>query len=296
MAKITVVINTLNEELNIAYAITSVKKLADEIIVVDMKSDDDTVKIAREHGAKIFLHRKSGYVEPARNFAIAKASGDWILVLDADERIMPSLSKKLRLIANSNESSDYYAIPRKNKIFGKWMKHSRWWPDYNIRFFKKGHVNWTNRIHGAPETLGTGADIPAKEKYAIVHEHYSSIDQYVIRMNRYTSIQSKNKLDDGYRFIWQDLITKPSGEFFSRYFFGNGYKDGLHGLAVASLQAFSEMVLYLKLWQSDNYRQQDLEISDVIKLQKRTVRDLYYWQADTLGGIINKIKRRFKLP
>ncbi len=116
-------------------AIVSVKKLASEIVVVDMHSDDDTQKIAKKLGAKVFTHKRTGYVEPARNFAIGKATGEWILILDTDEKVSKILADRLKQISADDNSADYYRLPRKNIIFGKWIKHSRWWPDYNIRFF-----------------------------------------------------------------------------------------------------------------------------------------------------------------
>lgn len=135
MTKISVVINTLNEEDNLPRALASVKKFADEIVVVDMKSDDKTVDIAKKAGAKVYEYKRIGYVEPARNFAIGKATGKWILIIDADEQLPGSLVKELKKIVK-NPSANYYRLPRKNLIFGKWVKHSRWWPDYNIRFFQ----------------------------------------------------------------------------------------------------------------------------------------------------------------
>src|SRR3989344_3276878 len=137
MPKISVVINTLNEEANLPRALASVKSFANEIVVVDMMSDDKTVEIAKKAGAKVYEFKRVGYVEPARNFAISKAEGDWIFILDADEELTASLSRELSKIAK-NGSADYVRVPRKNMIFGKWVEHSRWWPDYNIRFFKKG--------------------------------------------------------------------------------------------------------------------------------------------------------------
>ena len=145
MTKISVVINTLNEEKNLPRALASVKKFADEIVVVDMKSDDKTVEIAKKAGAKVYEYKRVGYVEPARNFAIGKATGKWILIIDADERLPGSLVKKLKEIVK-NPSANYYRLPRKNLIFGKWVKHSRWWPDYNIRFFQKEFVSWSEII------------------------------------------------------------------------------------------------------------------------------------------------------
>ena len=298
MNKIAVVINTFREEANIEEAIKSAKKIADEIVVVDMHSDDKTVEIAKKTGAKVYLHENTDYVEPARNFAVSKATMPWVFVLDADERIGDALAKKLKEIAK-NPKADYYTVPRKNVIFGKWMRQSRWWPDYNVRFLKKGHVYWTEKIHGVPQTDGAGADLEAKEAYAIEHYHYDNLEQYVSRMNRYTTIQAVNLQDEGYKFRWQDLVQKPASEFFSRYFFGKGYKDGLHGLALSLLQAFSELVLYLKVWQRQGFKKDEIDVTSVIGEVNKVQKDLNYWKADTLlaekGGIKNKIKRKLKL-
>src|SRR4030042_3360237 len=190
MDKISVVINTLNEEKNLPRAIASVKGFAEEIVVCDMHSDDKTAEIAERLGANVYEHEKAGYVEPARNFAIEKARGKWILVLDADEEVPNSLAGKIKNIV-SEPDADYFRIPRKNIIFGKWIKHSRWWPDYNIRFFKKGNVTWNEVIHSVPLTKGKGTDLDASEDAAIVHHHYETIEQYIDRLNRYTTHHSK---------------------------------------------------------------------------------------------------------
>ena len=102
MSKISVVINTLNEEKNLPRVLASVKKLADEIVVVDMESNDKTREIARKAGARVFKHKRMGYVEPARNFAIGKAKSEWILILDADELVTETLAKKLKGISNKS--------------------------------------------------------------------------------------------------------------------------------------------------------------------------------------------------
>jgi (heptosyl)LPS beta-1,4-glucosyltransferase len=298
VGKISVVINTLNEEKNLPRALASVKNFADEIVVVDMKSDDKTVEIAKKAGVKIYQYKRIGYVEPARNYAISKATGEWILILDADEQAPKALIKELKKIVQKPKA-DYYRLPRKNIIFGKWIKHSRWWPDYNIRFFRKEFVSWSEIIHSVPITQGKGLDLQAREDLAIIHYHYDSIEQFVERMNRYTSEHAKLRIKDGYKFKWQDLIKKPIEEFLSRYFSGEGYKDGIHGLALAGLQAFSELVLYLKIWQKKGFEEGKTQIKEVIEEMKDIETDIHYWQADALlksgGGIIQKIKRRFKL-
>lgn len=300
MSRISVVINTLNEEKNLPRALKSVKSLADEIIVVDMESDDDTVKIAKKHGAQVFSHKKMGYVEPARNFAISKATGEWIFLLDADEEVSAPLVHKLKSLANDPTNADYYAIPRKNMIFGKWMKHSRWWPDYNIRFFKKGRVVWSEEIHSVPTTSGRGQDIPHEENLAIIHHHYETVEQYITRLNRYTSIQAKERAENGAKFVWHDMLVKSTQEFVSRYFAGQGYKDGVHGLALSGLQAFSEFVVHTKLWQLNKFKEESISLHNVSVTIRDAQNEINYWQADALinegAGIRARVKRKFKLP
>lgn len=296
MGSISVVVNTLNEEKNIARALTSIKGLADEIVVVDMHSSDKTVEIAEKFGAKVYLHKNIGYVEPARNFAISKARKDWILILDADEEIPQKLIKKLKDIVN-NPKADYFRIPRKNIIFDKWIKYSRWWPDYNIRFFKKNTVSWSDEIHSIPITQGTGADLEAKEDLAIIHDNYSSIEQYLERTNRYTSIQADLLIKEGYKFIWKDLISKPTQEFLGRYFSGEGYKDGLHGLALCSLQSFSEVILYIKLWQKEKFQNQAITLEESVGEFEKAGKDFHWWFLESYikkGKIIKTLPERIK--
>ena len=169
--KISVVINTLNEASSLPRAIASVKDLASEIVVTDMESDDGTSEAAKSLGAKVFTHKRLSFVEPVRNFGIEKATGDWVLIMDPDEELTPRLLKEIKSIVDKDKA-DYVRIPRKNIVFGKWLKHSRWWPDYNIRLFKKGAVSWNEVIHAAPMTVGKGIEVEADEDLAIIHHHY----------------------------------------------------------------------------------------------------------------------------
>lgn len=297
MDKLTVVINTLNEAENLPRAVASVKGLADEIVVVDMESEDKTPQIAKSLGARVFSHKKTGYVEPARNFAISKASNPWVLLLDADEEIPGKLIPKIKQILK-DPKADYFRLPRKNIIFGKWMKHSRWWPDYNIRLFKKGNVSWNEVIHTVPMTQGVGGEVEAKEEFAIIHHNYDTVEQYLERMNRYSTMHAALKVKDGYKFSWKDVILKPSNEFLSRYFFGEGYKDGLHGLALSLLQAFSELAVFLKVWQKEKFTDQNPDLKETISVLKDVEKDLHYWQSDSLykesGSFLSRIRRKLK--
>ncbi len=296
---LSVVITTWNEEKALPRAVASVKKLAGEIVVVDTESTDDTVKIARELGCKVFTHKNTGIVEPVRNFSISKARGDWILILDADEEIPSVLLEKIKNIVTSSESADFYRIPRKNMIFGKWIQSSHWWPDYVYRLFKKGHVSWEDTIHSVPFTKGRGADLNADSETAIIHHHYVTIGQYVDRLNRYTDHQLKHLQKEGYNFSWTHLIDKPFSEFIRQYFARGGYKDGLHGLSLSALQAFSELVLYLKAWEASSFLPKTItpiQVSEQIFAKKS---EFLWWSMDArikesswIGKIYYRLLRR----
>ena len=165
---ISVVINTHNEADKLKDCLRSVKDWADEIVVVDMESTDGTRKIARNFNAKIYQEKLVPYVELIRNQSVNKANSNWVLVLDPDERIPPSLAKELKKIVKEDKF-EVVNIPRKNIIFNKWIKHTNWWPDRQIRFYKKGKIVWPKKIHQYPQVKGKVIDLTAKEELAIEH-------------------------------------------------------------------------------------------------------------------------------
>jgi (heptosyl)LPS beta-1,4-glucosyltransferase len=300
MPKLSVVINVVDWEVDyLPNVLDSVKDIADEIVLVDMTSGGEVEKIAEKFKAKIEKHEYVEYVEPVRNFGISKASGEWVLILDPDEELPGDLREKIGDILVNSDSKDYYRIPRKNIIFGKWIKHARWWPDYNIRLFKKGFVTWNEVIHSVPMTKGEGIDLEDRESLAIKHNHYSSVEQYVERLNRYTTQHAKLLSSEGYKFDWKDIISKPTDEFLSRYFFGKGYTDGIHGLTLSLLQAFSELIKYLKVWQLEKFDEKNVTVEKVIDEMKISRKNTNYWVADTLllrgGGLLQRIKRKLRI-
>ncbi len=289
--KISAVINTLNEEKNITDCLKSLDWV-DEIIVVDMESDDKTKELTYKYTKNVFNHKRIGYVEPARNFAIKQATGDWIFIIDADERVPKTLAAKLYQVA-TEDRYNFVRIPRKNILFDQWLKHSRWWPDYNIRFFKKGMVEWQNAIHSIPVTYGEGFTLPPLEELSLTHFNYPSIESYFTRFHRYSKIQSKELIKKDYKFHWTDLISKPLSEFFSRFFAGEGYKDGLHGLVLAILQAFSEFMVYLLVWEHQGFKKQEGKpfLDEFFSLIKDKQKEFHYWLL-TLRIDLSKITRQ----
>ncbi len=272
--------------------IESVKDWVDEVVVINIGAGENVRKVAEKHETLVYDHENLGYVEPVRNFGIEKASGDWVLILDVDEEVPEKLGKLLRKKAEKGQA-DYYCIPRKNMIFNKWVKHSRWWPDYNVRFFKKGAVIWKEQIHASPRTEGDGQDLEEKEENAIVHYNYESIEQYLDRLNNYTTVQARERESTQTPFRAQELMERPVHEFLSRYFAGRGYRDGLHGYSLAALQAFSELVLWLKIWEAEDFDEYDLDLDELKDVLQRLLREYQYWLYEWEIDRANPVKKLY---
>lgn len=302
--KISVVMTVLNEEKRIQDCLESVT-WADEIIVVDDGSTDKTIEIAKKFTDNIIPHKSEGFVEPSRNFAISKASGDWILVLDADEVVPISLALKLQEIANGPTKAEYVRVPRKNIIFNKWMQHTGWWPDYNIRFFKKGSVTWPNKIHAQAQLNGLAIDLGPQEENALKHYNYDSISQFLKKLDSYTTVTARERVEEKKEFHWRDILILPVHEFLSRYFARKGYKDGLHGLVLSLLEAFYEFITCLKVWEHQGFT--EVHAEDVLTGFEESVNEstkqLHFWSYDKKIGEettgikkqILKIKRKIHL-
>lgn len=245
---ISAVIVTYNEQEVLKNCLDSIVNICDEIIVVDLGSNDQTLKIAKQYRVKIFSHRKVDYVEMVRDFAISKTRGDWILVLDPDERMTSTLWDRLADII----LEDKYAavnIPRKNIFFGRWITHTNWWPDWHIRFFKKGKVKWSERIHVYPTVEGNIFNLPPKEELAIYHYGYNTIKEFVDRQNRYSSIEAKNLYDSGKKFSWTNFFWRPVREFLIRFVRHLGFLDGFLGLSLTFLMMIYQLEVMIKLWE-----------------------------------------------
>ncbi len=273
---ISAVINVRNEAEALTKCLRSIKNIVDEIIIVDMDSTDGSQEVAKNAGAKLYSYRPMKYVEPARNFALSKATGKWILLLDPDEFLNKTLKKELLNITKRNDV-DYVKIPRKNIIFNKWMRHSNCWPDYLIRFFKKGAVNWKKEIHSQPIVKGNGTTLLDSEKLAIHHNNYTSISQFVTRAVRYSGIQADELFAQDYKLKTSDFILKPIQEFNSSFFFAEGYKDGFHGLVFSILQAFAIALIYIRLWEKQGSLDKSLTKESFVSASQETCFEYDFW-------------------
>lgn len=278
--KLSAVINTKNAAETLEATLKSVK-FADEIVVVDMQSSDQTKKIAQKFTDKIFDCEDVGYVEPARNFALEQANGEWLLLIDADETVPKSLKEHILKLINQGEDNeiDCYRIPRKNMVFAKWINGMGWWPDYQVRLFKKGVVSWPCEIHAQPQIFGNVAELPAEEKYALWHQNYTSVAQFVERLNRYTDHQAQQQAETK-KFSAERLISAFFNEFFRRFFLEQGYDLGAHGISISLLQSMYELVVRLKIWDDDGFEDLNTDSETMIKALDQVNTHLKYWIAD----------------
>ncbi len=248
--RISVVLTTLNEENNIDRCLKSVS-WADEIIVVDSFSRDQTIERVRAYTDKVYQHEYPGssrQVERGINYA----SGEWIFVIDADEEVTPELAAEMVSIAASNAGHSGYDILRKPFAFGKAIEHGGWFPDYQFRLFRKdGYRPNHAEVHGGFEPAGSRGRI---EKL-LLHHTYETIASYLQKMNDYTSLQVSSKLKSNphANVSWHNFVLNPLSHFLRMFVSKKGYKDGFHGFLLAALDAIYSMALYAKLWE---YRMQ----------------------------------------
>lgn len=278
MAAITVVINSKNSADHIESCLESVQ-FADEILLADMQSTDETLAIAKQFPVKIVSVPLSSHVELIRNQVIEQATSPWVLLLDADERVPKTLATKLLVLADSDqEDPAIYSIARKNIIFSEWLRHSGWWPDYQVRFFTKGAVSWSPKIHQPPETSCDPVELPADEQLAIEHHNYRSLSEFLSKMDRYTTIEAEQKAGDNSTKLSSDrLLQEYFSEFFRRYYQAEGWKDGLHGLTLTLLQSQYQSLVLLKDWEKQGFSKQKQPLSAALVGQ--VISEWRYWQA-----------------
>jgi len=281
--KISVVISAHNEEKNIEDCLKSAQELAYEIIVVDNSSTDKTGEIARKYTKKVFEQKNDPKnIDLQKNLGFSKATGDWILSLDADERITPELAKEIESRIKNQESRIMgYWISRKNIIFGKWIKNDMWWPDYQLKLFKKGKGKFgKNDVHKALVLEG-GSE---KLTNPMIHHNYVSIHQYIQKLNNYTDIEAENLSSQGYSFNWLDAIRFPVNDFVKTFFLQKGFKDGIHGLVLSMFQAFYMGIVFAKLWEKEDFREVETPnfLQEVLSEFKDSKNKIIFWLTSSL--------------
>ena len=289
MAKLSVVISAYNEEKRISSCLEA-SKFADEIVVVNNSSTDKTEDIAKKYTKNVYRQKNDPLrLDILKNLGFEKATGDWILSLDADEIVSKELAEEIKEVLINPQKEAYY-IPRKNIMFGKWLEHNKgWYPDYQLRLFKKGKGRFVQKhVHEPLEVVG--------EKGYLInhinHENSQTVEEFVRKHAfTYAPNEAQNILDRGYVFSKFDAIRFPAREFLNWFFAREGYKDGLHGLMLAILMAFYHFMVFAYIWQKKGFVQDDSKnfLGETEEEIKKINKDLAFW-------FFNEKKKSIKNP
>ena len=240
---LSLVIITRNAAHELADCLASVA-FAAETIVVDSGSVDDTAALAVRSGAQVIVQAWQGF-GPQKNFAVGQAAYDWVLCLDADERVTPELAEAVRaLFAGGLPPVAAYSIARRNRFLGRWLAHGEGYPDWNIRLFDRRRARWSaDLVH--EKVLADGPVMRLRGD--LLHASAESIDAYIAKQNRYTTIQAEAMHARGERAGVAQLVLSPAARFLRFYVFRLGFLDGAAGFAHIAIGAFASFLKYAKL-------------------------------------------------
>jgi len=242
--KLTVTVITRDEARHVEAALQSVA-WADEIIVVDSGSTDDTVSIARRMGARVEVREWPGY-GAQKNYAAGIASHDWILSLDADERVSPDLAVEVRETLQGEPAHCGYRIPRVTWYLGRWIRSTDWYPDYQLRLYDRRSARWnTRRVHESVQ-----ADrAPGVLRHELQHYAYRDISHHLATIDRYTTLAAEQWLAEGRRTSGLEMFFHPRFAFLRNYVLRGGFRDGATGLLVSRMNSYYVFLKLAKLWE-----------------------------------------------
>ncbi len=244
MSLLSAVIITYNEEKNIGRCLESIKDLADEIIVVDSNSADNTEKICKNYPVHFIKHEFEGYIEQKR-YALKLANNDFVLSLDADEALSEELQQSIMNI-KTNFECDGYSMNRLTKYCGKWIRHCNWYPDRKLRLFNKAKGNWSGENPHDKVMLKSGSKT-CHLKGDILHYSYYTLDDHYKQIENFTTISSKTLFEKGRKSTFIKLYLAPVAKFIRDYFFNLGFLDGKAGFTICWLSAGATYKKYKKL-------------------------------------------------
>ena len=245
MPPVSAIVITKNEADAIADALTSLA-WADEIIVVDAESTDETAAIARRFTERVYQRPWNGYVEQ-KNHAASLATHDWIFSLDADERVPGDLSNEIRALLTSEPPLRGYRMPRVSFYLGRWMRTTDMYPDYQLRLYDRRHARWEGmHVH---ESVKVGDGRVGYLNNELQHYPYKDLSEHLIRMDRYTTLAARQMFEKGRRATRLELLFHPPVAFARNYILKGGFRDGKPGLIISLVNSYYVMLKFAKLWE-----------------------------------------------
>lgn len=243
MTPVSLVVITLNAEAHIAECLRSVS-FANDIVVLDSGSTDQTVQIAKNLGARVFVEEWRGF-GPQKKRATELAKTDWVLNLDADEALSPPAQEELKAILNDEPSHAAFAFPRVSFHLGRWIWHGGWYPDWQVRLYDRRRANWSEaQIHEKIESKDLGY-----LKQPILHYVFRNLSHQIETNNRYSTLGANSLAEKGRHFWLINLLLKPKVKFIETYIWKRGFMDGLPGFIIAVGAAYSVFLKWAKLWE-----------------------------------------------
>jgi glycosyltransferase involved in cell wall biosynthesis len=245
MTALSVVIITLNEEKNIRRCLESVRSVADEIVVVDSLSTDDTVRICAEYGVRVIAQPFLGYIEQ-KNFALSKAINPFILSLDADEALSPDLAASILAEKAIGFPADGYTMNRLSWFCDRWIRHGSWYPDRKLRLVRASAASWGGT--NPHDRLIIGGQVNMKHLQGdLLHYTYHTLEEYIAQGNRFSTIAAKAMYAQGKRASWWHMVWNPAMAFVKSYLLRAGFLDGFYGYLIARQSASQTLFKYAKL-------------------------------------------------
>jgi glycosyltransferase involved in cell wall biosynthesis len=243
VAQLSVTVITHNEAAHIEACLASVA-WADERLVVDSWSTDDTARLAREAGARVIERDWPGYAAQ-KNFAAGEAAHDWILSLDADERVTPALGQAIRDLLVGEPAAAGYRVPRVAWHLGRWIRTTDWYPDYQLRLYDRRRASWkARRVHESVSAQGPVAYL----KEELQHYSFRDLSDQAARLDRYSTLAADDMHDAGRRAGVADLVLHPPAAFLRNYVLRRGFADGVPGLIISAMNAHYVFLKFAKLW------------------------------------------------
>jgi glycosyltransferase involved in cell wall biosynthesis len=248
--KLTVIIPCKNEREHIRACIVSAQQVANEVLVADSGSTDGTLEIARQLSCRVISreYRTSG---DFKNWAIPQAAHEWVLILDADERVTPKLAAEIRAVL-ANPKHDGYWIYRRNHFLGRPIRFGPWKNDRCLRLFRRDLGRYVGATDHAEVELESGTEGRLRER--MTHYTCASYPQYLLKIARYAEVQSRVWHAQGRRTHWSQLLLRSPLRFFQGYVLRLGFLDGLAGIQVCTLVAYMSYLKHAYLWQLQNTR------------------------------------------
>ena len=244
VSKLSVTVITKNEAADIGAALQSVA-WADEIVVVDSHSEDDTVAIARRCTDRVIARDWQGYIDQ-KNYAASVATHDWILSLDADERVTPALAAEIQVLIAAGPSAAAFRIPRVTWHLGRWIRTTDWYPDYQVRLYDRRVAGWTGQyVHEAVTVRGVTGQLRGE----LQHYAYRDIADHLETIDRYTTLAARQMHEAGRRAGLPQIAGHPPLAFLRNYVAHGGIRDGVPGFIISALNAYYVGLKFAKLWE-----------------------------------------------